>query len=88
MTAADWNAPLAHAISIAAPQGEHILLINAWREPVTFRLPDFTHNARMAVVVDTSAVHAAGSGVRRDVALAGRSLMMLERRQTQSLSRA
>ena len=79
MTAADWNAPSARAITIAGPQGEHVLLINGCAEPVTFRLPDAVRNARMAVLVDTSVAHVPGSEVRGDVPLAGRSLMMLER---------
>ena len=79
MTAADWNAPSARAITIAGPQGEHVLLINGCAEPVTFRLPDAVQNARMAVLLDTSVAHVPGSEVRGDVPLAGRSLMMLER---------
>ena len=79
MTAADWNAPSARAITIAGPQGEHILLINGCSEPVTFRLPDVVQKARLAVLLDTSVVHAPGSEVQGDVPLPGRSLMMLER---------
>jgi hypothetical protein len=59
--------------------GEHVLLINGCAEPVTFRLPDVVRNTRMAVLLDTSDGHAPGSTVQRDVPLAGRSLMMLER---------
>jgi isoamylase len=87
MTAADWNVPFAHAITLAAPQGQHILPINGWWEPLTFRLPDFTQNERLTVVVDTSDVHAPGSFVQGEVSLAGRSLILLERRRTPSAAR-
>jgi isoamylase len=86
MTAADWNMPSARAMTIAAPAGEHVLLINGCAEPVTFRLPDVVQNARMAVLLDTSDGHAPGSAVQGDVPLAGRSLMMLERSCPESLS--
>jgi hypothetical protein len=45
---------------------------------VTFRRPDVAQDARLTVLVDTSAAHAPHSEVQADVRLAGRSLMMLE----------
>ena len=50
--------PQQRAITIAGPQDEHVVLINGCSEPVTFHLPDVGQKARMAVLVDTSAVHA------------------------------
>jgi glycogen operon protein len=84
MTPADWSVPYARAITVCAPQGTYVLMANSWWEPLTFRLPDFARDERLAVVVDTSAVHAPGVAIQGEVSLSGRSLMMLERAQTQS----
>jgi glycogen operon protein len=82
MTPADWSAPYARAITVCAPQATYVLMVNSWWEPLTFRLPDFAQDERLAVVVDTSAAHAPGVGIQGEVSLSGRSLMMLERAQT------
>jgi glycogen operon protein len=87
MTPADWAVSHTHALAVCRPQGVYLLMANAGREPLTFHLPEFMQNQRLAVVIDTSAVHAPGSGVQGDVSLASRSLIVLERDQTQSPSR-
>ena len=71
MNAGDWTNPDARAIAIAVADGA--LLVNAWRDPVDFRLPD---DGRWTIELDT-----ADPRSRRVVAdtveLAGRSLALL-----------
>jgi isoamylase len=67
----DWGNPDARAIGVALPAV--LLLVNAWWEPLTFRLPG---DDGWAVEIDT----ADASGGRRasgSIELAGRSLVLL-----------
>ena len=74
MEAGDWSNPDARAVTVAVADGA--LLINAWWEPLTFRLPG---DGPWSVEIDT-----ADPGSRRIVAdtveLAGRSLALLSAR--------
>ena len=54
MTPADWNEPFAHAVAATSHDGALTLLINAWWEPVVFRLPSPLRAERLSVSVDTS----------------------------------
>jgi pullulanase/glycogen debranching enzyme len=71
MEAGDWSDPGARAITVAV--GDGALLVNAWWEPLTFRLPG---DGPWSVEIDT-----ADPGSRRVVAdtveLTGRSLALL-----------
>jgi isoamylase len=71
MDAGDWSNPDARAITVAVADGA--LLVNAWWEPLSFRLP---REGRWSVELDT-----ADPGSRRVVAdaveLAGRSLALV-----------
>jgi isoamylase len=71
MEPGDWSNPDARAITVAV--GDGALLVNAWWEPLTFRLPA---DGRWSVEIDT-----ADSGGRRivvdTVELAARSLTLL-----------
>ena len=81
MTPADWNEPFAHAVGVTAPGGRFTLLVNAWWQPLTFRLPTELRGERLSVLVDTSRDHGPtrGLGPVDEVGVAGRSLMLLER---------
>jgi pullulanase/glycogen debranching enzyme len=57
MTPADWNEPFAHAVGVTAPGGRFTLLVNAWWQPLTFRLPTELRGERLSVLVDTSRDH-------------------------------
>ena len=71
MEAGDWSNPDARAVTVAV--GDGALLVNAWWEPLTFRLPG---DGPWSVELDT-----ADPGTRRVVAgtveLTGRSLALL-----------
>ncbi len=73
MEAGDWSTPGARAVTVAGADGA--LLVNAWWEPLTFRLPG---DGPWSVELDT-----ADPGPRRVVAdtveLVGRSLALLTR---------
>ncbi len=78
MTAADWSASYSHAVAVAA-RG-FALLINAWVDPVEFRLPAALRGAPLSVRVDTASGAVTGSLFPADqVTVAGRALMLLER---------
>ena len=71
MDAGDWSNPDARAVTVAVADGA--LLVNAWWEPLTFRLP---REGRWSVELDT-----ADPGFRRVIAgtveLAVRSLALV-----------
>jgi len=81
MSPVDWNKPYAHAFAVGAPAGRFALLVNAWWEPLTFRLPAEFRGERLSVLVDTSRDHGPprGLGPQDEVGVAGRSLMLVER---------
>ncbi len=86
MTPDDWSEPFAHAVAITSPGGVFILLINAWWDPLSFRLPTQTPSASVSVIVDTAGDGAAARdlGPVNDVIVAGRSLMLLRRSDRQA----
>ena len=71
MKRADWTNPDARAVAVGTANG--LLLINAWWEPLTFRLPA---DAEWTVELDTADA-AGGRRAMGTVALAGRSLVAL-----------
>jgi pullulanase/glycogen debranching enzyme len=85
MTAEDWSEPFAHAVAIAAPSGRFILLVNAWWEPLTFRLPTGLGGESLSVLIDTACDGAAARelGPVDDIVVAGRSLMLRDRSSLQ-----
>jgi isoamylase len=74
MQGADWANPDARAVAVGSADG--LLLINAWWEPLTFRLPD---DAEWTVELDTADTADAADGRRASgaLALAARSLVAL-----------
>jgi isoamylase len=70
MQAGDWSDPGARAVAVGGANG--LLLVNAWWEPLTFRLP----GGGWAVELDT-ADQAAGRRASGSVELAARSLVLL-----------
>jgi len=71
MQGADWADPDARAVAVGTANG--LLLINAWWEPLTFRLPD---GAEWTVELDT-ADPAGGRRASGTLALTARSLVAL-----------
>ena len=71
MQGADWTNPDARAVAVGTANG--LLLINAWWEPLTFRLPD---DAEWTVELDTADA-AGGRRATGTLALAARSLVAL-----------
>lgn len=79
MTDEDWTAPFARALAVTSTDQRFLLLVNAWWESLTFRIPSPLGSKELLVVIDTSAPGPAKSVGRVDgIALAGRSLMLLE----------
>ena len=79
MTDEDWTAPFARALAVTSTDQRFLLLVNAWWESLTFRLPSPLGTKELLVVIDTSAPGTAKSVGRVDgIALAGRSLMLIE----------
>jgi isoamylase len=72
MTDADWADPGARAVAAVGPQGA--VLVNAWWEPLEFRMPD---DARTWSVVLDTADAANGRSASDAIELEGRSLVML-----------
>jgi pullulanase/glycogen debranching enzyme len=79
MEAGDWSNPDARAVTVAV--GDGALLVNAWWEPLTFRLPadgpwsvelDTADPATRPVVADT--VELTGRSLARLAVTAGRPL--------------
>jgi isoamylase len=81
MTPDDWNEPFAHAVGLTAPNGRFTLLLNAWWEPLSFRLPADLRGESLSALVDTARDGASAHdlGPAEDVVVAGRSLVLLER---------
>jgi glycogen operon protein len=71
MQGADWSDPGARAITVATAGGA--LLVNAWWEPLTFRLPG---EGAWAVEIDTADA-TAGRRASGSIELASRSLVLL-----------
>jgi glycogen operon protein len=79
MTAADWAAPFARAVAAAAAHGQFVLLVNAWWEPLTFRISAQLPAARLSVAVNTSSEPGPSSvEPAAGIVVQGRSLMLLE----------
>jgi glycogen operon protein len=74
MEAADWSNPGARAVAVGGADG--LLLVNAWWEPLSFRLPD---DRTWAVELDT-ADPTIGRLASRAIELAGRSLALASAR--------
>jgi isoamylase len=70
MEAADWSNPGARAVAVGGADG--LLLVNAWWEPLGFRLPD---DRTWAVELD-SADPTVGRRASGTIELAGRSLVL------------
>jgi isoamylase len=88
MTAEDWSAPFARAVTMAlsgatgddGPLDDRFLIMfNAWWDPLAFTLPDGLDELDWVVDVDTAAPALAGRAVDPavGVTLAGRSLVAL-----------
>jgi glycogen operon protein len=78
MSDADWGNPVAHAVAAVSSDGGFVLLVNAWWEPLAFKLPPELHTARFSVAVDTSDPPGPSAiDPAREVHLGGRSLMLL-----------
>jgi isoamylase len=81
MTPDDWSKSFAHSVAVTAPGGRFTMLINAWWQPLSFRLPPGLRGQPLSSIVDTARE---GAEVRElgpvdEVVVAGRSLMALER---------
>jgi len=75
MQPADWRDVNARAVAVGTRGGR--LLVNAWWNPLTFRLPG---DQRWTVEIDT-ADGTAGRAVSAGIELAGRSLVLLRAAQ-------
>ena len=78
MTDGDWGASYARAVAVRLAGGRGILLVNAWWEPLDFRVPADAGDGPWSVVIDTAVAEQRvraldGDGVR----LEGRSLMLI-----------
>jgi glycogen operon protein len=79
MTAADWSAPYARSVTVGSPSTGMTLLVNAWSEPLTVRLPAWLIDTRVSVLADTSAPNGVAElPPTETVSLGARSLMLLE----------
>ena len=88
MTGQDWSASYARAVTMAlsgdagagaSPDDPFLLMLNAWWEPLEFRVPDSLRGVDWQIEVDTTKPGAAGTDVASAgvVSLAGRSLLLL-----------
>ncbi|HEX5926042.1 MAG TPA: glycogen debranching protein GlgX, partial [Baekduia sp.] len=93
MTAADWRASSARAVTVAlggaatdneSADTSFLGMVNGWWEPLTFRLPANARGALWSVAVDTAATPRAADASSRPidpaagVELVGRSLLLLQ----------
>ena len=77
MTDEDWSEPFARAVAVTSSTGPLLLLINAWWEPLTFRLPERLRGESMSTVVDTTGDGTALDG--NELTVGPRSLLVLSR---------
>jgi isoamylase len=88
MRAEDWNAPFARAVAVALSgdtghttqrDDPFLILINAWWEPLDFKVPDSLLDITWNVEIDTADPAAGGRAVdpAAAVTLTGRSLVLL-----------
>ena len=87
MTGQDWSASYARAVTMAlsgdtgagtSPDDPFLLMLNAWWEPLEFRVPDSLRGVDWQIEVDTTKPGAAGTDVASaGITLAGRSLLLL-----------
>jgi isoamylase len=88
MSAEDWNAPFARAVAVALSgdtgnptqrDDPFLILINAWWEPLDFKVPDSLLDITWNVELDTADPAAGGRAVdpAAAVTLTGRSLVLL-----------
>jgi isoamylase len=91
MTGPDWAASYARAVTMAlsgdtgsggSPDDPFLLMLNAWWEPLEFRVPDPLQSLDWRVEVDTASPVTSGSPLDSPAAvtLAGRSLQLLRGR--------
>ncbi len=89
MTAQDWNASYARAVTMALSgatgddtraDDPFLLMFNAWWEPLEFSVPEPLGDLNWVVEVDTSQPQNAGSAVA-PITLQGRSLLLLRAQQ-------
>ena len=75
----DWSNPLARALSVASRDGDFVLLINGWWEPLTFMIPTTLPHAPHTVAVDTCKSAEVPSRLTpgAQITREGRSLMLL-----------
>ena len=88
MTAEDWDAPFARSVTMALSgatgdrthvDNPFLILLNAWWEPLDFRIPEPLRGLAWRVEVDTAAPDSAGGKVdsAAPVRLIGRSMRLL-----------
>ena len=88
MTGQDWSASYARAVTMALssdtgaggpPDDPFLLMLNAWWEPLDFRVPDSLLGLGWRIEVDTAKPGTAGTDVQSSgaVTLTGRSLLLL-----------
>jgi glycogen operon protein len=88
MSAEDWNAPFARAITMAVsgatgdytrPDDPFLVMFNAWWEPLEFTVPESVRDLSWAIEIDTAEPSNAGQKIDAStpVTLNGRSLMLL-----------
>jgi isoamylase len=88
MTAQDWGESFARAVMIALsgdtgdpahPDDPFLILINAWWEPLDFKVPDSLRDLSWRVEIDTANPTVSGRAADPSAAvtLTGRSLMLL-----------
>ncbi len=84
MSDEDWAVPFAHAVTVAPVSGRLILMVNAWWDPLTFKLPVDLAGESPTVVIDTADGDPDSNiDPAAGIVLAPRSLVLLERRAEQ-----
>ena len=80
MTAADWGASFARAVTVVLPGDAFLLMVNGWWETLSFTVPARVRTAHWSVPIDTANGHDPSSlGAVDAVGLTGRSMMLLQR---------
>ena len=78
MTDGDWGASYARAVAVRLAGGRGILLVNAWWEPLDFRVPADAGDGPWSVAIDTAVAEQRLRALDGDeVRLEGRSLMLI-----------